>query len=181
MREKPVCAKIFANFLLGSVQRDSGDVHAGSQHIPGFQLGELNSAADQRALLLVDTAGLLHLIHNSEQLLLGDGAVLLGVKEMGKQLFPLAKEKVERGQQYEKDPQDGRGKQGKRLWRLLGDALWGDFTEDQYHHGCHRSGHTGACFFAQGPDKDHSGKGRGGNIDNVVADQNRGEEAVIIF
>ena len=66
---------------------NSGNIDPGRQNINRLLLGKFNRATDQAALLLVDAALLLRLLHNRQQLFFGDGAVFLGFEKAENSIF----------------------------------------------------------------------------------------------
>ena len=73
----------------------------------------------------------------------------------------------------------GSAEHGKFLGEILGNALGGDLAEDQHQNGDRHRGIGGAdiavkLYEQQGGDRGH------GDVHNVVADQNGGNELVVI-
>ena len=161
--------------------RNAHHVRAGGHDFVGPALGKFDGAADQRPLLLVDAASLLHLFHKGEQLFLGDGAVSGRLKDQREQLFPLPEQKVHRGQAENEPPQQRGREHGEPLGRFLGDAFGRNLAKDQHHHGGNKGGNARPVLFAQKPHEQHGGQRGRGDVHNIVADQNGGEQRVVVF
>ena len=82
------------NLLHGALLGGGGQVHPGGEDLRDLQVVELDGVADQVALVLVQTALGLGLVHHAHQLLLGDAVVPLGPEDLAHQLFPLAEQEV---------------------------------------------------------------------------------------
>ena len=74
----------------------------------------------------------------------------------------------------------GAEKHGKALGILLGQALGRDLAEDQHHNGDDGGGDHRAVLQAQALGKEHGGQRGGGQVDDVVAHQNGGQQVVIL-
>ena len=59
-------------------------------------LGKADGVLQQVALVLVDAALLLHLVHQHQQLLRGHFVIPIQMKHPGQQLFPQGKQRVQR-------------------------------------------------------------------------------------
>ena len=156
-------------------------VHAGCQDFRHLQIAELDGIADQIALVLVKTALILRLIDHAHQLLFGDAVVAVVAEHQRQELFPHGEQEVGRGQNPGEEPQQRRGKHGPGFGVFLGQALGGNLAEDQNDDGQHRSGHRGAAGLTDEPDKQHGADGGGHVVDNVVADEDGGEQLVVIL
>ena len=164
-------------------------IHAVGQDILGLLLGEVDGVAEQVALLGVDGALLLDLLHQHEQLLLGHFGVGLDAEDLGHQLCPQGEEEAEGNEDPDKELHDGSREHGKALGAVLGDGFGGDLTEDQHDHGDGGGGDQGAVAVGEGlilsahtqGDDEHRGDGGQQDVDQVVTDQNGGEQAVVVL
>ena len=120
------------------------------------------------------------LVHHAHQLLLGDAVVVLVPQQHPQQLLPLGEQEVHRRQHHRHHPQQRRGNDGPGLGPLLGQTLGSHLAEDQDHDGQHRGGHRGALPRADELDKQHGADGGGHVVDDVVADEEGGEQPVEI-
>ena len=143
-------------------------------------LGKFDGVAQQLALAPVDTAALLHLVHEHQQLLLRHFALTVQAEDLRQQLFPEGEEQIERQQHPDENPQDGRGEHGKALRAVLGDAFGRDLAEDQHHH-CDDHGGDRRARVAVMAHKEHRADGGRRNIDDVVANQDGREQPVILL
>ena len=84
--------------LHGGGVGDGHQIHTGSEDLGHLQIVELDGVADQIALMLVQAAFILRLIHHAHQLLLGDAVALSGAEHLGEQSLPLCEQEVGRGQ-----------------------------------------------------------------------------------
>ena len=155
------------------------DVHPGGEDVPGLQVAELDGGADQLALVLVQAALVLRLGHHGDQLLLGDAGVLGGAEDQVQQLLPLGEEEVQRPQDQQEHPEYGGGEHGKALRMLLGQALGGDLAEDQHHQRQHHRGDGGAVRGVQ-LGEEHRAHGGRGDVHDVVADEDGGDQPVVV-
>ena len=170
-----------AHLVHGGVPGHGGDLHAGGKDIAHLQVAELDGRADQLALVLVQTALVLRLRHHGDELLFGDARVVGGADDTAEQALPLGEQEVQRRQHRQQHPQQrGRG-HGKGLGALLGDGLGGYLAEDQHGHRQHHGGHGGAVALAHQIREEHGAHGGGGDVDDVVADEDGGEQAVIVL
>ena len=99
------------------------DVHPGGDDLLHLQVVELDGGPDELALVLVQPALGLGLVHHGDQLLLGDAVVGGVMEELGEQALPLAEEEVGRGEDHHEKAQQGRREHGEGLGGLLGQAL----------------------------------------------------------
>ena len=131
--------------------------------------------------MLVQAALALRLVHQSDQLLLGNAAVRRFAEHLGQQPLPLGKQEVQRGKNRTEHPQQRGGKHGKPLGGLLGQALGGDLAEDQDHHGQHNGGHGRSSHLINQVDKEYRADGGGHVVDDVIADKQGGEQLVVVL
>ena len=103
------------------------------------------------------------------------------MEQPGEQLLPQAEQEVQRGEHRHEQPQQGGGEHGERLGGFLGQALGGDLAEDEHHHGEHDGGHRRAVRLADELDEQQGGQGGGHVVDDVVADEDGGEQLVVIL
>ena len=76
--------------------------------------------------------------------------------------------------------QNGRGEHRKALGAVLGHALGRNFAEDQHDDG-HHDGRDRRARVAIVPDEEHRADGGHEDVYNVVADQDRGEQFVVML
>ena len=174
--QKTVC-----DLFLCAVQGHGFQIHAGSQDVLCLQFGKLNGIAQEFAVILVDTAFLLHFIHKHEQFFLRHFVVAFQTEDLGKQFFPAGKEEIERREDPDQDPQERTGKDGKAFRAILGDAFGRNFPEDQNHHGDHCCGDRCTQFSAVNIAENQRGNGCHGNIDNIVPDQDGRDQFIVVL
>ena len=73
------------------------------------------------------------------------------------------------------------GKFGDRLRGFFCNAFRGNFAEDQDHDSGYDRGNRRTGVAAEKLDKKHRGKGAESDVDDVVADQDGGKQAVIVL
>ena len=84
------------HFLLGGVQRHAFHLDPWREDIRQAAVVEqLDAVFEQIALVLVHAALLLHLVHQRQQLVLREGAVVFKVEHAAEQLFPAGKDRVD--------------------------------------------------------------------------------------
>ncbi len=156
------------------------DVHPRGEDVAGGLIVQLDGGADQLPLLFVDGTAALHLIHDGDQFFFRYAAAVFVPDQAGQQFFPLAEEGVHRCQHYAQRFQDWGGQHGEAVGALFGEAFGGDFTEYQHHHRHHdgRQGHSRVSEVSGEQDRRQRS---GGDIDDVVADEDGGEQAVVIL
>ena len=128
-----------------------------------------------------DVALLGRLFDDGHQFLIGDAVVFRGFEDAGEQLLPLGKEKRHRGQHDHQNVEKRCGKFGDRLRRFFCNAFRGNFAEDQDHDSGYDRGNRRTGVAAEKLDKKHRGKGAESDVDDVVADENRGEQLVKVL
>ena len=121
--------------------------------------------------MFVQSALGLGLIHHAHQFLLGDGVVIGAVEQQGDQFLPLGEQEIQGGEHHQKELQQGKRGHSPRLGRLLGQALGGDFAEDQDDHREHCGGDGRAALGTGQLDEQHGADGGGCVVDDVVSDQ----------
>ena len=177
------------DLLHGSLDVKALQIHAVGQDILGLLLGEVDGVTEQVALLVVDGALLLNLLHQHEQLFLGHFVVSLDTEDLGYQLCPQRENEADGNEDPNKELHEGGREHGESLGAVLGDGLGGDLTEHQHHNGDHGGGDQGSVIVgkdlilpihAQSDDK-HRSNGGQKNVDQVVADENGGEQAVVVL
>ena len=167
--------------LHGGGVGDGHQIHTGSEDLGHFQIVELDGVADQIALMLVQAAFILCLIHHAHQLLLGDAVALSGAEHLGEQPLPLREQEVGRGQDDDQQAKQRGGDHGPALRILLGQALGGDLAEDQDDDGQDNGGDSGTADVVDQLDEQHRADGGGHVVDDVVADEDGGQQAVIVL
>ena len=157
------------------------DVHPGGEDLIHLQVAELDGGADKLALILVQTALGLGLVHHGDELLLSDAAVAAAAEDQTEQTLPLSEEEVQGTENEHQQPQNGGGEHGKGLGLLLGQALGGDLAEDQDDHGEHDGGHRGAVGRAHVLGEEDGAQGGGRDVHDVVADEDGGQQTVVVL
>ena len=142
---------------------------------------ELDGAADELAFPVGQLAVVLGLADHGHQLTLSDGVLLGAVDEMPQQALPLGEQPGQRGEQDQQQVQKGRNRRSNRLRHLLCKALGGHLAKDQHHHGQHYGGHRRAPLRVQQAGEQHCANGCCGNVDDIVADEDGGEQLVVLF
>ena len=89
----PRLNKADGQLLGGDILGNSLDIHPGGEDLPHLQIVKLNGGADELALVGVQAALVLRLLHHGGDLLVGNAAVLRGLKQLGHSVFQLSKEK----------------------------------------------------------------------------------------
>ena len=168
------------NFLVAFVDVHGLQFDSMGQNFCRRQVAELKGVAQQLTLIFVNAAVLLHVLHEKEQFLVGHFCVVICLEEAGNQLFPLGKEKIQRGQHPDPQPDKGRTEHGKALRRVLCNAFGGDLAKDQDNDRDHNGG-NGRADVAVKSDEQKCADGRHHDIDDIVADQDGGDQLVIIF
>ena len=160
--------------------RQRRKVYAVDEDVLCLLLGKFDGVAQQLALAPVDTAALLDLIDEHQQLLLRHFTLAVQVERLRQQPFPEGEEQIERQQHPNEHAQDGCGEHGEALRAVLGDAFGRDLTENQHHHRDNHGGDRRACI-AIGVDEQHRADGGRRNVDDVVADQDGREQPVVLL
>ena len=168
------------DLLPGSVHGHGFDVQPVSENIAGFGFVKGDGVAQKLALVLVDGAFLLHLVHQHHQLFLRHAGIVGGLYHPVHQLLPLGEQEIHRGKHRHQHPQKGRGEHGEAFGIVLGGAFGGNFAEDQHHHRQHNGGNRRA-HIPQQPHEQNRAQGSGGDVDDVVADQYGRQKLVVIF
>ena len=156
-------------------------VHAGGQDLFHLHVVELNGAADELALAVGQLAVIFGLAHHGHELTLGDGIFLTAVDELAQQLFPLGKQPGQRGKEEHQQVEHRGHCRGNGLRHLLGQALGRYLAKDQHHDGEHHGGDCRAPLLPQHLGKQDGADGSGGNVDDIVADEDGGEQLVVFF
>ena len=156
-------------------------IHAGREDLLHLHIVELNGAADELAFPVGQLAVVLGLADHGHQLTLSDGVLLGAADEMPQQALPLAEQPGQRGEQDHEQVQKGRNRRGNRLRHLLCKALGGHLAKDQNHNGQHEGGHRRAPLRVQQAGEQHCANGCCGNVDDIVADEDGGEQLVVLF
>jgi len=163
------------------IERNADDVDTRSKDLCGLHLHEADCILNQIAFLVVDVALLGRLLDDGHQFLIGDAVVFRGFEDAGEQLLPLGKEKRHRGQHDHQNVEKRCGKFGDRLRRFFCNAFRGNFAEDQDHDSGYDRGNRRTGVAAEKLDKKHRGNGAESDVDDVVADENRGEQLVKVL
>ena len=168
------------NFLMAFADVHGLQVDSMGQNFCRRQVTELKSIAQQLALVFVNAAVLRHILHEKKQFLVGHFGVVVRLEETGNQLFPQGEQEVQWRQHPYPEPDKGRTEHGKAFRRVLCNAFGGDLTEnqnnDRYDDRRNRRTHV-----AVKSDEQKCADRRHHDIDDIVADQDGGDQLVIIF
>ena len=168
-------------FFQRDIIRHRHHIHTGGQDLFHLHVIELDGAADQLTLAVGQLTVVLSLADHGHQLALGDGVALAAVNKMVQQPFPLAEQPCQRGKHHHQQAEHRRNCGSYRFRHLLGQALGAHLAEDQHHDGQHDGGDrsTPLCTQHLG---ENDGADRGcGNVHDVVAHQNGGQELIVFF
>ena len=105
---------------------------------------------------------------------------LKALEDHAHQLLPQAEQEVQGGQQDDEHVDEGSGEHGELFGVVLGDGLGGDLAEDQDHHGDDGGGNSGTTV-AQQVNEEQGADGGQGDVDHVVADEDGGDQLVVIL
>ena len=156
-------------------------IHAGREDLLHLHIVELDSAADELAFPVGQFAVVLGLADHGHQLTLGDGVLLGAVDKMPQQALPLAEQPCQRGKHQHQQAEGRRNCSGYCFRHLLGKALGSHLAKDQHHNGQNEGGHRSAPLCTQHLGE-NDGANRGcGNVHDVVAHQNGGQELIVFF
>ena len=156
-------------------------VYAGRQDLLHLHVVELDGAADELAFPVGKLTVVLSLAHHGDELTFGDGVALAAVDEVSQQLLPLAEQPGQRGEEGQEQTQRRRYGGCNRLGHLLGEGLGGHFAEDEDDYRQHDGGGGGAPLCTQPLGKEDGADGSGGDIHDVVADEDGGEKLVVLL
>ena len=181
--------KELADLLHGGLDVKALQIHAVGEDVLGLLLGEVDGVAEQISLLVVDGALLLNLLHQHEQLLLRHLVVGLDTEDLGHQLRPQGEDTAEGNEDPHKELHEGGREHGKALGAVLGDGLGGDLAEHQHHYGDGGGGDQGAVAVGKGlilaidaeGDDEHRGDGGQKDVHQIVADEDGGQESVVVL
>ena len=173
--------KDLGQLLQGDVIFHGHHVYTGGQDLFHFHIVKFNGAADQLAFPIGQLAVVFGLADHGHQLALGDGVYLFVAHKAAQQLFPLGKQPGQRGHQCHQQLQDGGYGGSHRFRHLLGQALGGHLTKDQDHHSKHDSGEGRPLLSTHQLDEQHRTNGGSGDVHDVVADEDGGEQLIILL
>ena len=176
-----VFRKDFGDLVHGVGILHGHDIHPGGEDLLHLQVAELDGGADQRALILVQAALVFGLRDHGDKLLFRDSGIPLLPDNQTEELLPLGGQEGEGTQQGHEQPQKGGGEHGELLGKLLGHAFGGDLAEDKDHDGDHEGGDGRPLGLTQQRDEQQCGKRGGRIVDHVVADEDGGQQPVIII
>ena len=144
---------------------------------------ELDGRPDELALMLVQAALALRLVHQSDQLLLGNAAVRRFAEHLGQQPLPLGKQEVQRGKdRTEHPPAAGVANMGKPLGGTPWPGSWGETSPKiRITTGQHNGGHGRSSHLINQVDKEYRADGGGHVVDDVIADKQGGEQLVVVL
>ena len=167
------------------LQRDiilhSHHIHTGGQDLLHLHVIELDGAADERAFPVGQFAVVFSLADHGHQLTLCDGIGLAAVDKVAQQLFPLGEQPGQRGHQGQQEHKEGRDCRGHLFRHFLGQALGSHFAKDQHDDRQHNGGHRRAPLGTQHLGKQDGADGSGGDVHDIVADEDGGEQLVILL
>ena len=167
------------DLLPAGLQGDGRQVHPVDEDVPGLPVCELDGVFQQLPLTAVNAALLLDLLHQHEKLRLGEAALRPQPEKAGEQTLPLGEEEVQRGEGPHQEAQHGGGEAGEALGTVPGHALGGNLAEDQ-HRQRHHHGGEGSARVPEAADEEQRAQRGGGDVHDVVADEDGGDETVIL-
>ena len=121
------------------------------------------------------------LFHHGDELFFGDALLFRGVEELDSSFLEQAEEQLQGSENDQADPQGGRGPHAEFLCLVIGQGLGGDFPKNQHHNGEDDGRRGWAVDRSQQFGKQDGAQRRGGQVDDVVADKDTGENFVILF
>ena len=168
------------DLLLRCGDREGRKVCAVNQNILRALLGEVDRIFEELSLVFVNAAVLLDLIHEHQKLLLRHFIVGAEVKDLGQQSFPKRKERIQRRKDPNQDLQHRRRQHGACFRAVLRNALRRDLAENQ-HNDRNNDGRNRSTGIAVVLYKQHRADGGRCDVYNVVADQNRRQQPIVLL
>ena len=168
------------NFLMAFADIHGLQVNSMGQNFGCRQVTKFKGIAQQLTFVFVDAAVLLHVLHKKKQLLVGHFCIVICLEEAGNQLFPLGKEKIQRCQHPNPKADKGRAEQSKAFRGVLCNTLGGDLTKNQ-NNDRYDDRRNRRADVAVKSDEQKCADGRHHDIDDIVADQDGGNQLIIIF
>ena len=167
-------------FLMTLVDFHGLQVNSMGQNFRRRQIAEFKGVTQQLALVFINAAVLLHILHEKKQFLMGHFCVIICLEKAGNQLFPLGKKKIQRHQHTNPEADKRSAEQSKAFRSVLRNTLGGDLTENQnndcYNDRRNRRANIAVKFYEQKcADRRHH------DIHDIVADQDGGDQLVIVF
>ena len=162
-----------------AVRNVAGDhVDAGREDFLDAHIVEFDGGLDQVPFVAVDGAARLDFVHHDLELRFRDalGRLLAG-DAAAQGLLQLVEEEVDRRKDAGQEKQGRAGPQKNLFGEFLGEALRRDFAENQ-DDDRRDDGRHGHAFGAHELDEDHRGDGRGSDVDDVVAHEDRREDGI---
>ena len=177
--------KCLGHLFGGGIDADGLEIHAMRENILCGEVTEFHGISQQLALFLVKTAVLLDLFNKGQQLFLRHGLFFLGGYDAIGKFLPKAEDKGKRKQKLRNEVNDRCGEHSKGIRSVLCQTLGGDLTENEHEHrydrGRDRCAEAGIAVVCKERDKNHRGNGREGDVDDVVADEDGGDEPVVFL
>ena len=167
------------NLLPAGLQGDGRQVHPVDEDVPGLPVRELDGVFQQLPLAVVDAALLLDLLHQHQKFRLGEAALRPQPEKAGEQALPLGEEEVQRGEGPHQKAQHRGGEAGEALGAVPCHAFGRDLAEDQHRQRHHHGGEGGARV-PEAVDEEQRAQGGGGDVHDIVADEDGGDQAVIL-
>ena len=141
---------------------------------------ELDGRPDELALMVLQTALALGLLHHGQKLLLRDALVLHGMAETDHQLVEQPEEEVQGRHKDQADLHAACRLHTVFLRLVLGQGLGGDLSEDQDDDRQDDGGDQRTVDFEEAGEEDGAQGGRR-QVHDVVGDEDAGEELVILL
>ena len=177
---EPGLGKGFCDFLVALVDVHGFQLDPVGQNFRRRQVAELQSVSQKLALVLVNAAVMLHVLHEKKQFLVGHFGAAVCLDEAGDELFALGKEEIQGRQRPDPQADERRTEHGKTLRGVLCDALGGDLAKEQddegHDHGGDRRAHVAVKL-----DEQKRTDGCYGNVYDVVANQDGRNQPVVIL
>ena len=165
-----------------AVRNVAGDhIDAGCQDFLDTDVVEFDGGLDEVAFVAVDGTFRLHFVHHDLHLCLRHGWGSLFAGNVAVQLFlELAEEEIDWREEPRQQEQGAAGRQQYLFRKLLGKTLGGNFPENQNNDGGDDGGH-GDALGAHKLDEDDRGDGGGGDVDDIVAHENRRQDGIEVL
>ena len=141
--------KYFCSFLLGTFHRDSFHIDPWGQNISRLQIVKAQCAAQKTSFFFINASLFLRFLYDRKQFFRCNTLTAGRFKQTGQQLLPLPEHPVDRCQDDPKPIDHRCGKHSEFFRGFFCDALWRNFTENQYHNGDHQCGNSRAHLFSK--------------------------------
>ena len=168
------------NFLMTLVDVHGFQVNSMGQNFCRRQVTEFKGIAQQLAFVFVNSAVLLHVLHKKEQFLVGHFFIVIRLEEAGNQLLPLGKEEIQRRQNQNPKAYKRSTEQSETFRGILCNTFRGDLTKNQ-NNDRYDDRRNCRANIAIKPYEQKCADGCHHDIHDIVADQDGGDQLVIVF